>query len=97
MMFSPRLPPRLNLTGMPWPALTWLSVGGLSTGWKKPLNGNTAGVLVGVLVGVAVGGTGVLVGVGVLVGGTGVLVGVLVSVGVAVAGLASKPYSAVRS
>jgi hypothetical protein len=29
----------LNLTGIAWPALALLTVGWLSIGWKKPLQG----------------------------------------------------------
>src|SRR5947209_3507633 len=36
-MPRPRSPPRLNLTGMALPAFETLTVGGLSTGWKKPV------------------------------------------------------------
>src|SRR5262245_1859118 len=35
-MFRPKLPFRLNLTGIARPALTSFNVGRLSTGWKKP-------------------------------------------------------------
>src|SRR5580765_6167022 len=36
---SPRLPPRLNLTGIACPELTAFTNGRLEMGWKKPLNG----------------------------------------------------------
>ena len=35
----PRSPPRLNLTGMVLPAFAMFRVGRLSTGEKKPVNG----------------------------------------------------------
>jgi hypothetical protein len=38
-MPSPRSPPRLNLTGTAWPALTVLTIGGLSIGRWNPPNG----------------------------------------------------------
>src|SRR5437879_4741634 len=36
-MFRPWLPPRLNLTGIALPPFAMLTVGGLSTGAKKPV------------------------------------------------------------
>src|SRR6185295_17121833 len=41
-MPRPRSPPRLNLTGMALPALATLTVGRLSTGERKPVNGHVA-------------------------------------------------------
>jgi hypothetical protein len=35
----PWFPPRLKMTGISLPALTTLSIGSLSTGAKKPVNG----------------------------------------------------------
>ncbi len=37
-MSSPWLPVKLNFTGMARPALTTLTVGAPSMGWKKPRN-----------------------------------------------------------
>src|SRR5438309_8980804 len=36
-MFNPKLPPKLNFTGIALPALTELTTGRLSTGWKNPV------------------------------------------------------------
>lgn len=40
-MSNPKSPPRLNFTGMPFPALTMFTMGKLSTGWKNPVKFST--------------------------------------------------------